>query len=855
MKKHLSIFIVTFLWISTQLFAANPTVTSATLSTNGRNITVALTATLKTFSPSSEIGNFTVTVNGTAISISGLSQPTDKSTFVINLGKIVNYGDVVTISYLGGNIVDNSNNPLVAFTGINVSNGTATPSVGGYLENFDDNILTGWGNDKNNDYTFDESNKVLNVSANYASAGYFPFSYTIPVNVDLTLNSTVTFTLTTAAPLDIRIDVQDSKGFTTNNTEVKKTGLTSGTYTYTFSDFNELYDSLGNKRTSTVSVDKTSIKRVLFYTNPGSTYSGSFSLDNLIIGTVPIAVTGINTNPPTLSLNIGANATLTAAITPTNATNKLVSWTSSDLTIATVASNGVVTGLNAGQVTINATSLDNKIYIASTTVTVTGSTTVDKSNLISEIAKATKATNDAVVGTQNGQYAQIDIDALNQVITNATTVNVDANATQQTVDAMIASLQAAETLFSSKQLSINKAALQSLIASAQKQSGAAVVGSSNGDYTKGAVDSLNTTINAAIGTNTTSTSQTEVDAMVKTLQASMDLFSSKVISIVVTKTALQAKIVSASQLKTSAVVGTHVGEYAQTNLNALSTAIANAQLVNNNTAATQTSVNDMVTTLQTAIDAFTATAVPSPDKTALSNALTTANNDSKAATAGNLVGQYPQTAIDALNVAITDASLVNTSTSANQIEVDAQTQIINEAISQFGKSINTSVTNFTVLSTAIDSANALKNRTTVGVTAGNVTDASMTALTTAINAAVTVNSNSAATQTDVNNAAATLSGAIDTFNASIIKSSTSVSIQELITIVAMPVPFSTVLNIKATNETIKKVLLYSITGSIVLEETGNSSTVQLSTKDVAQGLYIVSVELYNGETKRLKLVK
>jgi 2',3'-cyclic-nucleotide 2'-phosphodiesterase / 3'-nucleotidase / 5'-nucleotidase len=66
-----------------------------------------------------------------------------------------------------------------------------------------------------------------------------------------------------------------------------------------------------------------------------------------------VDVTGITLNKTSLNLEVGKTETLTAGVLPSNATNKNVTWTSSDVTIATVK-DGVVTAVKAGNVTITA---------------------------------------------------------------------------------------------------------------------------------------------------------------------------------------------------------------------------------------------------------------------------------------------------------------------------------------------------------------------------------------------------------------------------------------------------------------------------------------------------------------------
>lgn len=73
----------------------------------------------------------------------------------------------------------------------------------------------------------------------------------------------------------------------------------------------------------------------------------------------PIGVTDVDLNKATLAVAIDATDTsLVASITPADATNKAVTWTSGTPTVATVSSTGAVTGLTAGTSTITVTTAD-----------------------------------------------------------------------------------------------------------------------------------------------------------------------------------------------------------------------------------------------------------------------------------------------------------------------------------------------------------------------------------------------------------------------------------------------------------------------------------------------------------------
>src|SRR6218665_803967 len=85
--------------------------------------------------------------------------------------------------------------------------------------------------------------------------------------------------------------------------------------------------------------------------------------------TVTAAVDGV-TIPLTATVEVNLTVKLTPTVTPENATDKSVTWTSSDINIATVADDGTVTGKSPGTAAIKATSKSNSEKSATCTVTV-----------------------------------------------------------------------------------------------------------------------------------------------------------------------------------------------------------------------------------------------------------------------------------------------------------------------------------------------------------------------------------------------------------------------------------------------------------------------------------------------------
>ena len=85
---------------------------------------------------------------------------------------------------------------------------------------------------------------------------------------------------------------------------------------------------------------------------------GVSAMCSVTVRDVTVAVTGVSLDVTMFNLEIGKTATLIATVRPSNATNKDVTWSSSDTSIASVSSSGVVTGKAEGTATITVKTKD-----------------------------------------------------------------------------------------------------------------------------------------------------------------------------------------------------------------------------------------------------------------------------------------------------------------------------------------------------------------------------------------------------------------------------------------------------------------------------------------------------------------
>lgn len=100
-----------------------------------------------------------------------------------------------------------------------------------------------------------------------------------------------------------------------------------------------------------------------------TTFDGGYTA-SCSVTVKPVMVTGINLDKTSISLNEGEEISLTATTSPTNATDKTVTWTSSNETVAIVDQNGKITAKSKGNTTIKVTANDGSGVSASCSVIV-----------------------------------------------------------------------------------------------------------------------------------------------------------------------------------------------------------------------------------------------------------------------------------------------------------------------------------------------------------------------------------------------------------------------------------------------------------------------------------------------------
>ncbi len=160
-----------------------------------------------------------------------------------------------------------------------------------------------------------------------------------------------------------------------------------------------------------------------------------------------VPVTGVSVSPTSGTLSIGQTLGLTETVSPSNATNKTVTWSSSNTGVATVDTNGMVTAIASGTANVTVTTQDGS-FPASASITVNNSNPPGQLVIEAETFNSTSGTvNDAPYGgpglgvnatasninyVNNGDWAEYTIN-----VTTAGTYNISYNISTPSNNAQI----------------------------------------------------------------------------------------------------------------------------------------------------------------------------------------------------------------------------------------------------------------------------------------------------------------------------------------------------------------------------------------------------------------------------------
>lgn len=162
------------------------------------------------------------------------------------------------------------------------------------------------------------------------------------------------------------------------STSVAIGGTTSVEVSYTPSDTNVKNVTFSSNATSVATISSEGIITGVAAGNARITATAEAANSGTVsayvdITVTAIAVTGVTVSPASTSIAVDATQQLTATISPSNATNKNVTWSSDATSVATVSSTGLVTAKAAGTATITVTSAADSTKKATATITVTES--------------------------------------------------------------------------------------------------------------------------------------------------------------------------------------------------------------------------------------------------------------------------------------------------------------------------------------------------------------------------------------------------------------------------------------------------------------------------------------------------
>ncbi|WP_051775520.1 Ig-like domain-containing protein [Paenibacillus tyrfis] len=346
---------------------------------------------------------------------------------------------------------------IVPVTGVKLNTSAISMTVGGTEmltatvepANATNKAVT-WKSSDPNVATVDASGKVTAVGAGTAAitATTVDGSYTAAAEVNVSIPATSIGV--TGVKLNASAISMTAGGTEMLTATVEPANATNKAVTWKSSDPNVATVDASGKVTAVGAGTAT-----ITVTTVDGSYTAAAEV-NVSIPVTSIGVTGVKLNTSAISMTAGVTEMLTATVEPANATNKAVTWKSSDPNVGTVDASGKVTAVGAGTATITVTTVDGGYQATSviqvtrsgsdsgetpggnpgsstggdTTGDTTGSTTSGGSTGSGSTGATTGSTTGSTAGAANDKSITIREEQLTGSGNGKTTVQVPANVTE-----------------------------------------------------------------------------------------------------------------------------------------------------------------------------------------------------------------------------------------------------------------------------------------------------------------------------------------------------------------------------------------------------------------------------------------
>lgn len=296
----------------------------------------------------------------------------------------------------------------------------------------DDEVEANHSLTKNKIYTLDDMNAIYS----YATISDEDFKYDaaslklysdehgyVGYEAEATLKNGVYYSFREAEPMSGEMVIDEYKiemgsVITLNDTETGSKfyfhikNIEDGA-TYTLSDFSEFkYCYIGGYRSwdyREATFKRTTDDAGLIHVEATVLTEHGDSLSLRYDEPEPIAVTGVALNKISTTLKFGGSETLVATVSPEDAANKSVTWSSNNENVVTVDENGVLSTVAVGSATITVTTVDGN-HKATCDVTVTESA-LSVTNKINALPDAKDVTLNDETAIKNARAAYDSLDA------------------------------------------------------------------------------------------------------------------------------------------------------------------------------------------------------------------------------------------------------------------------------------------------------------------------------------------------------------------------------------------------------------------------------------------------------------